>query len=112
MITKFLAAAVLACSALASAPALAHGGAAPKHGGVVQAASDLSFELVAGEGAAMVYVEDHGKPTVPAGMSRKLTLLNGTEQSAAPPPALESRRIRVIALTRKGRRDVRHLRHA
>ena len=62
MITKFLAAAVLACSALASAPALAHGGAAPKHGGVVQTASDLSFELVAGEGAAMLYVEDHGKP--------------------------------------------------
>ena len=83
MITKFLAAAVLACSALASAPALAHGGAAPKHGGVVQAASDLSFELVAGEGAAMVYVEDHGKPMVPAGMSGKLTVLNGTEKSEA-----------------------------
>ena len=62
MITKFLAAAILACSTLASAPALAHGGAAPKHGGVVQTASDLSFELVAGEGAAMLYVEDHGKP--------------------------------------------------
>lgn len=84
MITKFLAAAVLACSALASAPTLAHGGAAPKHGGVVQAASDLSFELVAGEGAAMVYVEDHGKPMVPTGMSGKLTVLNGTEKSEAP----------------------------
>lgn len=84
MITKFLAAAILACSTLASAPALAHGGAAPKHGGVVQTASDLSFELVAGEGAAMLYVEDHGKPMVPAGMSGKLTVLNGNEKSEAP----------------------------
>ena len=83
MITKFLAAAVLACSALASAPALAHGGAAPKHGGVVQTASDLSFELVAGEGAAMLYVEDHGKPMVPTGMSGKLTVLNGADKSEA-----------------------------
>ena len=83
MITKFLAAAVLACSALASAPALAHGGAAAKHGGIVQTASDLSFELVANEGGALVYVEDHGKPMVPAGMSGKLTVLKGTEKSEA-----------------------------
>lgn len=84
MITKFLAAAILACSALASAPALAHGGAVAKHGGIVQTASDLSFELVAGEETAMIYVEDHGKPMVPAGMSGKLTVLNGTEKSEAP----------------------------
>ena len=83
MITKFLAAAILACSTLASAPALAHGGAAPKHGGVVQTASDLSFELVADGGNALIYVEDHGKPMAPAGMKGKLTVLNGAEKSEA-----------------------------
>ena len=55
----------------------------PKHGGVVQAASDLSFELVAKGDVATIYVEDHGKPFTTAGMSGKLTVLNGTEKSEA-----------------------------
>lgn len=38
---------VLGLSALSFNAALAHGGAKPEHGGVVQAASELSFELVA-----------------------------------------------------------------
>jgi len=84
MTIKFLAAAALACSALVSAPVSAHGGGIPKHGGVVQTASDLSFELVASEDTALVYVEDHGQPMVPTGMSGKLTVLKGTEKSEAP----------------------------
>lgn len=55
----------------------------PKHGGIVQAASDLSFELVTKGDVATIYVEDHGKPYATAGMSGKLTVLNGTEKSEA-----------------------------
>jgi hypothetical protein len=80
---KFLTAAVLGLSALGFNAALAHGGAKPKHGGVVQAASDLSFELVARDGGAVIYVEDHGKPVTPTGMKGKLTVLNGAEKSEA-----------------------------
>jgi hypothetical protein len=80
---NFLTAAVLGLSALGFNAALAHGGAKPKHGGVVQAASDLSFELVARDGGAVIYVEDHGKPVTPTGMKGKLTVLNGAEKSEA-----------------------------
>jgi len=31
----------------------------------------------------VIYVEDHGKPLAPAGMSGKLTILSGTEKSEA-----------------------------
>ena len=73
----------LALAALAAQPVAAHGGAKPKHGGVVQAASDLSFELVSRPEGAVLYVEDHGKPLVPTGMTGKLTVLNGSEKSEA-----------------------------
>jgi hypothetical protein len=61
----------------------AHSAAAPKHGGVVQAASELTFELVGTADGAVIYVEDHGKPMKTTGMSGKLTILNGTEKSEA-----------------------------
>ena len=31
----------------------------------------------------MIYVEDHGKPMAPSGLSGKLTVLNGSEKSEA-----------------------------
>ena len=61
----------------------AHGGAKPQHGGVVQTAGDLSFELVAQGEAAAVYVEDHGKPADATKMTGKLTVLNGAATSEA-----------------------------
>lgn len=75
---------IAAAVAIGATGAMAHGGAKPKHGGVVQAASDLSFELVGMADGAAIYVEDHGKPLAPAGMSGKLTVLNGAEKSEAP----------------------------
>ena len=54
------------CVAMSGA-ALAHT-AKPKHGGVVREAGDLSFELVAKGDAAVLYVDDHGKPLDTAGM--------------------------------------------
>jgi hypothetical protein len=62
----------------------AHGGAKAKHGGIVATASDLGFELVVGTDEASLYVEDHGKPLAPTGMSGKLTVLRGGTSSEAP----------------------------
>lgn len=83
MMKRLMTSAVLAASALSLNVAFAHGEAEPKHGGVVQTASDLSFELVAQADGAVIYVEDHGKAVAPAGMKGKLIALNGTEKSEA-----------------------------
>ncbi|MBI3156828.1 MAG: hypothetical protein HYZ20_15680 [Burkholderiales bacterium] len=80
---KLLAVVALGLSVLSFNAAMAHGGAKAKHGGVVATASDLGFELVGTPTGAAVYVEDHGKPMAPTGMTGKLTVLNGTEKSEA-----------------------------
>jgi hypothetical protein len=83
MLKELLIVVALGLGALSFDAALAHGGAKPKHGGVVQTASDLSFELVARDGNALIYVEDHGKPVAPTGLKGTLTVLNGAEKSQA-----------------------------
>ena len=74
---------VLGLSVLSHNTALAHSGAKAKHGGVVVAASDLGFELVGTPDGAAIYVEDHGKPMAPTGITGKLMVLNGSEKSEA-----------------------------
>ncbi|ODU95498.1 MAG: hypothetical protein ABT00_03705 [Bordetella sp. SCN 68-11] len=83
MFKKYAGIALITLATLAAGPVLAHGGAVAKHGGIVQMASDLSFELVPGADGGAIYIEDHGKPLAPAGMSGKLTILNGSEKSEA-----------------------------
>lgn len=83
MMKKLLAVVMLGLSALSWTAAQAHGSAQARHGGVVATASDLSFELVASPGGAVIYVEDHGKPMAPTGLKGRLTVLNGTEKSEA-----------------------------
>lgn len=83
MMKKLLTVAVLCLSALSSNVALAHGDAKAKHGGVVATANDLSFELAAEGGNAVIYIEDHGKPVAPTGLKGKLTVLSGAEKSEA-----------------------------
>lgn len=81
---KTLSAALLVgATALSAGNALAHGAAAAKHGGVVQTAADLSFELVATPEGASLFLEDHDKALQSAGLSGKLTVLNGAEKSEA-----------------------------
>ncbi len=75
--------ALFTAATLLISPAFAHGGGAPKHGGVVATASDLAFELVAKDGNAVIHVEDHGKPLQTTGMRGKLTILTGAEKSEA-----------------------------
>jgi hypothetical protein len=73
----------LSLSALSFTTAMAHGENKPRHGGVVSAASDLHFELVGTSTGAALYIDDHGKPMAPTGMSGKLTVLNGAEKAEA-----------------------------
>jgi len=73
-----LSAAAIALALAAPGVAVAHE-AAPKHGGVVRSASDLSFELVRQGDDAVIHVADHGKPLPTAGMKGKLTILQAGE---------------------------------
>ncbi|MFN9504987.1 MAG: hypothetical protein ACK57J_10595, partial [Rubrivivax sp.] len=40
-------------------------------------------ELVSTPTGAAIYIDDHGKPMAPIGMTGKLTVLNGTQKSEA-----------------------------
>ena len=81
---KKLLIAVLAAASLTGHPgARAHGAGEPKHGGVVQSASDLAFELVARPDGATIYMDDHDKPFATEGASGKLTVLSGGRKSEA-----------------------------
>ena len=83
MMKKTVTAVVLSLSAMSTNVALAHGSATARHGGVVATASDLGFELVGIPGGVAIYVDDHGKPMAPTGMTGKLTVLNGSARSEA-----------------------------
>ena len=72
---------VLAC--LSINPAEAHGDAKPMHGGIVQKANDLSFELVAQADGLTIYLMDHGKPMASKGITGKLTVLQGSNKTEA-----------------------------
>lgn len=96
----FTALALAAALALAPALVLAHGDIDAKHGGVTKMQNDLGFELVPQADGAAIYIEDHGKPVAVAGMSGKLTVLNGSQKSEAPlVPAgdkLEAKKVKVM----------------
>lgn len=77
---KKIVTAVFAAGAILSGHALAHG-AKPAHGGIVQSAGDLAFELVAREEGTVIYVGDHGKDKPTAGASGILTVLQGTSKT-------------------------------
>ena len=79
---KILIAAALGLSAVAFTAA-AHGPAKAAHGGVVQSANDVSFELVAQANGASIYVIDHHSRPDVSKMTGKLTVLSGTEKSDA-----------------------------
>ena len=69
---------VICCLSVNSA--LAHGDAKPQHGGILQVANDLSFELVAQADGATIYLMDHGKPLASKGITGKLTVLQGSNK--------------------------------
>lgn len=77
---KIIALGLIAAGMAFSAPAFAHG-AKPKHGGTVQSAADLSFELVAKDGKAVIYIDDHDVAKSTAGATGSLTVLSGGKKS-------------------------------
>ncbi|MES2950128.1 MAG: hypothetical protein V4858_16425 [Pseudomonadota bacterium] len=84
-LSKLLAAGVVTAASVVLAPAaLAHGTPAPLHGGVVQMAAHMTFELVATPDGAVVYALDHDKELDVSRFNGKLTVLNGSEKSEAP----------------------------
>lgn len=82
--------------------AFAHGSSAAKHGGIVQTANDLQFEMVRKGEVVTVYVDDHGKSRPTAGASGKLTVLSGSQRTEAPlvptgQNALEARNLTIAS---------------
>ena len=85
MLKKFAGLALISlAAATAVAPVWAHGPAQAKHGGVVQKANDLSFEMVSSPTGVVIHIDDHGKPLVPTGMTGQLTILSGTQRTQVP----------------------------
>ncbi len=72
-----------AWTALHAPAAPAHGDTKPRHGGIVQIAHDLSFELVVESNEVAIYIEDHEKAVAVVGASGKLSVLNGAARSDA-----------------------------
>lgn len=78
--------AMAACAAAAwsaGTAALAHGEAKARHGGVVQVASDIAFELAQMPEGAVLFLEDHGQPLPTQGAFGKLIVLKGSERTDA-----------------------------
>lgn len=80
---KILALVTMAIALAATGNVFAHG-AKTKHGGIAQSANDLNFELVAKDGKATIYVEDHDEDFSTTGATGKLTILNGAEKTEVP----------------------------
>ena len=78
LLTTFLAAA-----ALAAGTARPHGDEKARHGGLVQMAGEVKFELVAKGDAVEVYLDDHGTTMPTAKLTGKLTVLSGSAKSEA-----------------------------
>jgi hypothetical protein len=77
-------ASLFGASLLALSPvALAHGGAKASHGGIVQVAHDVNFELVSQADGVTLYLVDHGKPMASQGITGKLTVLSKGQKTEA-----------------------------
>lgn len=61
--------------------AMAHGAGKPLHGGVVQEANDVNFEMVAETDGATIYLVDHDEPMSSKGITGKLTVLQGVKKT-------------------------------
>ncbi len=78
LLTLFVMAAALQVGA-----AWAHGDDKARHGGLVQMAGEIKFELVAGGEGAEIYLDDHGTTMSTAKLTGKLTVMSGSAKSEA-----------------------------
>jgi len=74
---------LFAAAALAAGSAWGHGDEKARHGGLVQMAGEVKFELVAKGDGAEVYLDDHGQAIPTKGLSGKLTVMSGSNKSEA-----------------------------
>jgi hypothetical protein len=73
---------LLVCSAsLMLNGAAAHGAPSPSHGGIVLAVGETWLELVANAGSVDLYVEDDGDALDSAGITGKVTIVNGASKN-------------------------------
>lgn len=75
--------AALTLYALSLNPAMAHGAGKPRHGGVVQVAHDVNFELVPQADGVTIYLVDHDEPMSSKGIAGRLTVLQGGKKTEA-----------------------------
>jgi hypothetical protein len=78
--------------------AMAHGGGKPLHGGTVQMANDISFELVVDSDGATIYLMDHDKPMLSKGFAGKLTALQGNNKTEAEIKEAGENKLRAIGV--------------
>jgi len=71
----------LSLGALTLNQAMAHGAGQPLHGGIVQEANDVNFELVTEADGATIYLVDHDEPMSSKGIAGKLTVLQGVKKT-------------------------------
>ena len=81
-------AAVAAAMILSIGTASAHGDLKPHHGGVVEMAGEVKFELVARGDGVELYLDDHGQTMPTAKLGGKLTVMSsGAKTDAKLEPA-------------------------
>ena len=80
---KKLSSLLLLAAALTTGTAWAHGDGVARHGGIVQMAGEIKFELVAKGDAAELYLDDHGEAVATTKLTGKLTVLSGGNKSEA-----------------------------
>ncbi|MBC8021890.1 MAG: hypothetical protein H7Y14_02150 [Burkholderiales bacterium] len=73
----------LAAAALCGGLAWAHGDEKARHGGLVQMAGEVKFELVTKGDTVELYLDDHGQTMPTSKLSGKLTVLSGSSKSEA-----------------------------
>lgn len=95
---QLLIAAVLGLGALTMNAAIAHGEMKPRHGGIVQTAKDINFELVADADGATIYLVDHDQDMPAKGIAGKLTVLNGEQKTVVDLKATEGNKLRATGV--------------
>lgn len=95
---QLLIAALLGIGALTTNVAMAHGSAAPRHGGIVQEVNDVNFELVVEADGATIYLVDHDDDMPSKGISGKLTVLNGPQKSEVDIKAADGNKLRATGV--------------
>ncbi len=95
---QLLIAALLGIGALTMNTAMAHGAAKPRHGGIVQIANDVNFELVVETDGATIYLVDHDEDMASTGITGKLTVLNGAQKSEVEVKAAEGNKLRATGV--------------